>query len=171
MSESEAPAARSRISDAPLLQRAGPALRGGPLEQRLRLLCETLAELLADPDQIVQIEVACSGACPPALHGAVLRAALELVGNAVRHGFYQRLVGRLRVELASGAHGTRLIVADDGWGLGCRPGKGQGLPLLRAAVAPLGGTLALRGGDGVTAEVFLPCAVDEPRIGGRRVVH
>jgi two-component sensor histidine kinase len=128
----------------------------GSLERRLRSLGESLAELLADPDQVIRVEVACTGACPAALHGLVLSVTQELVGNAVKHGFCARLVGRISVDLAAGPRGTRLVIADDGWGLGRRPCDGQGLGIVRALIAPFAGTLALRSGDGVTAELFLP---------------
>ncbi len=130
----------------------------GGLDRRLRLLCETLAESLGDPDQVLRVAVACGGGCPAVLHGMVLRVALELVGNAISHGFHRRLVGCVQVDLATGSRGTTLVVADDGWGLGCRPGDGRGPRLVRRLVDPLGGTLTLRGRDGVTAEVFLPHA-------------
>ncbi len=136
----------------------------GTLEGRLRSLGEALAELLADPDQVIRVEVACTEACPVALHDVVLRATQELVGNAVKHGFYARLVGRIRVDLATGPGGIRLVIADDGWGLAYRPGDGQGLSLVRALIAPFQGTLTLRSGDGVTAEIVLPSAA----MGSRR---
>ena len=59
---------------------------------------------------------------------------------------------------------TKLVVADDGWGLGHRPGDGQGLRFVRALIAPFGGTLSLRAGPGVTAELWLPAAGSGGRI-------
>lgn len=158
----------AQVSDALFgLTRAPGALAG-----RLRLLSESLAELLADPDQVVHVEVEgdAGDQVPAALHGAVLSAAQELVGNAVKHGFYARLVGRVRVELAADACGIRLVVADDGWGLCRRPDDGQGLDLVRALIAPLGGTLSLRSGrtGGLTAEVALPTPTTAARHGTAR---
>jgi two-component sensor histidine kinase len=132
----------------------------GSLAERLRQLSETLVELLADPDQVVQVEVICSGLCPAVLHGTLVRVANELIGNAVKHGFRERVVGHIRVEVVSNSSRSKLSVADDGWGLGCaRFGDGQGLRLVRAIIAPLGGVLTLQSGNdgsGSTAEVFLP---------------
>ena len=135
----------------------------GLLPLRLRGLGEAVIGLLGDPDQLLSLDVAVEGRCPPALEEVVLRVAHELLGNAVKHGMHARLVGRIAVTLASGPRGTRLVVADDGWGWGCEPGRGerqgQGLDLVRALIAPLGGTLVTlsgRRGGGFTAEVDLP---------------
>ena len=131
----------------------------GPLPARLRGLGEVVIGLLGDPDQMLGLEVAVEGQCPRVLEGVVLRVAHELLGNAVKHGMYMRLVGRIRMSLASGPRGTRLVVADDGWGSCQRPGRGQGLGLVRALIAPFGGTLDTLGGrdgGGFTAEVDLP---------------
>lgn len=125
---------------------------------------DVLPDLLADPDQAVRVEVACAGACPASLHDVVLRVAQELVGNAVKHGFYARLAGRIRLDLVSSPRETRLVAADDGWGLCRKPGDGQGLCLVRALIAPFGGTLALRAGNGVTAEVILRPAAPGGRV-------
>ncbi len=130
----------------------------GPFPVRLRSLGETVIGLLGDPDQMLSLDVAVEGRCPAVLEEVVLRVAHELLGNAVKHGMYMRLVGRIRVSLASGPRGTRLVVADDGWGSCQRPGHGQGLGLVRALIAPFGGTLDARSGrdGGFTAEVDLP---------------
>ena len=131
----------------------------GPFPARLRGLGETVIGLLGDPDQVLSLDVVVEGQCPAVLEEVVLRVAHELLGNAVKHGMYMRLVGRIRVSVASGPHGTRLVVADDGWGNCHRPGHGQGLGLVRALIAPFGGTLDTRSGrdiGGFTAEVDLP---------------
>ena len=91
------------------------------MEERLRSLGEALAGLYADPDQVIRVEVACTGSCQATLHDVILRSAHELVGNAVKHGFYARLVGSVRLELVSGPRGVQLVVSDNGWGLGHSP--------------------------------------------------
>lgn len=131
----------------------------GLLPVRLRRLGEAVIGLLGDPDQMLDLDVAVEGRCPAVLEEVVMRVAHELLGNAVKHGMHVRLVGRIRVDLASGPRGTRLVVADNGWGSCHRPGHGQGLGLIRALIAPFGGTLDTlsgRDGGGFTAEVDLP---------------
>ena len=48
------------------------------------------------------------------------------------------------------------MVADDGWEFCHRPGGGDGLAIVRALIAPFGGVLDIKSGDGATAEVLLP---------------
>ncbi|WP_043832586.1 ATP-binding protein [Muricoccus aerilatus] len=129
----------------------------GGMEDRLRSVCETTLELMADPDQVLRLEVTVEGECPPALRGTLLRAAHEMVGNAVKHGLHARLLGHVRVRLLSGAGVTRLVVEDDGWGYaGARDG-GEGLGLLRSLAELHEGTMALyRIQDGTRGEMELP---------------
>ena len=48
------------------------------------------------------------------------------------------------------------MVADDGWGFCHRLGSGDGLAIMRALIAPFGGVLDIKSGNGATAEVLLP---------------
>lgn len=137
--------------------------RPASMKEYLRLTVEMLAELLANPDQVVHVEVFCDGTCPAAVQAAVMCAVHELVSNAVKHGFYRRLVGYVRVDLAAFPQGTRLRVVDDGWGMPYPHNEGVGLRNVRASIAPFGGKLALRSADGVTAEIFLPNAASSNR--------
>lgn len=115
----------------------------GAMEDRLRSVAEATLELMADPDQIIRLEVVQEGDCPPALRQTVLRAAHEMVGNAVKHGLHARLLGHVRLRLTSDEGWTRLVVEDDGWGYaGARDG-GEGLGLLRALAAQHEGTTTL----------------------------
>jgi two-component sensor histidine kinase len=114
------------------------------MEDRLNSVCEATVELMSDPDQVLRLEVTVEGECPAALRMTVLRAAHEMVGNAVKHGLHARLLGHVRVRLASNAGATRLTVEDDGWGYaGARDG-GEGLDLLRSLAALHGGTATLQ---------------------------
>jgi len=127
------------------------------LEDRLRTVCETTLELMADPDQVLRLEVKVEGDCPMPLRATLLRAAHEMVGNAVKHGLHARLLGHVRVRLSSGEGCTRLLVEDDGWGYaGARDG-GEGLGLLRALAGLHDGSMVLfRIQDGTRAAMELP---------------
>ncbi|MBI0534737.1 sensor histidine kinase [Roseomonas sp. KE2513] len=129
----------------------------GGMEDRLRSVCETTIELMADPDQVLRLDMTVEGECPPALRRTLLRAAHEMVGNAVKHGLHARLLGHVRVRLSSAAGATRLLVEDDGWGYaGARDG-GEGLGLLRSLAGLHEGKMALyRIQDGTRAEMELP---------------
>jgi two-component sensor histidine kinase len=115
----------------------------GPLEQRLHAVCESTVHLIGDGAQVIGLDAAVEGACPPALIPTVLRAAHEMVVNAVKHGLHARLLGQVTVRLVSRASGTVLTVEDNGWGYvpaGC---EGEGLGLLRALAELHGGTATL----------------------------
>jgi two-component sensor histidine kinase len=151
----------AQISDALFGLTRTPA----PFADRLVLLSKSLVDLLADPDQVIRTEVTCQEACehdcPADLHEIILRVTQELVSNAVKHGFQDRVVGRLRIQVARTWRGIRLTVADDGWGFGHRPCPpdargGQGLGLIRSLLEPVDGVLAIRTDDGLTAEVLFP---------------
>lgn len=136
----------------------------GSLERRLHLLAESLAELLADPDQVVRVKVTCSGACPTAPLQVILHVAHILVSDAIKHGFILRLLGHIRVDLHSSSHEVTLVVADDGWCLRGRPGDDEALRLVRALIAPLGGTLGIEAGDGVSTTVVLTVVLPIPGV-------
>ena len=72
----------------------------GALADRLTQLSQSLVDLLADPDQVIRTEVACEDDCPSDLHDIILRVTQELVSNAVKHGFQDRVIGRLRIQVA-----------------------------------------------------------------------
>ncbi|MBP0494015.1 hypothetical protein [Roseomonas indoligenes] len=129
----------------------------GGMEDRLRSVCEATLELMGDPDQILRLAVTVEGDCPVPLRPTALRAAHEMVGNAVKHGMHARLVGHIQVCLSSAEGWTRLVVEDDGWGYcGARDG-GEGLDLLRALAGLHEGTTTLeRIQDGTRATMDLP---------------
>jgi two-component sensor histidine kinase len=127
----------------------------GDFGHRLRCMIETQAEMLADADQIVRTELHFAGACPAQHRHVVLCVAQELTANAIRHGFYARMIGRIHVELVSTLAETRLTVSDDGWGMGTQAVEGGGLDRIRTLIAPFAGILRLRSSGGVTADVWL----------------
>lgn len=100
----------------------------------LRAGCLAAIAAAGRDDLAVTLTVALEDDCPEPLRPAVLRAAAELVGNAVMHGFYQRLAGRIDVRFARRPdRAFGLDVCDDGWGFD--PGaivEGRGFGLLRA---------------------------------------
>ncbi|GAC1344920.1 MAG: hypothetical protein NVSMB18_23570 [Acetobacteraceae bacterium] len=116
----------------------------GPFEERLRLLADSVIELFADPDQVVRFGLVLEGECPAGLHDLVLRVAHELIGNAVKHGMYARVAGRVDVLLRSGAAGTELLVTDDGWGWSEQAPAGQGLRVAQLIADERGGLVSLR---------------------------
>jgi two-component sensor histidine kinase len=129
----------------------------GPFVERLGSLCENVVALLGGPDQDIRVGVFVAGRCPPALHETVLRVAHELVGNAVKHGMYARIAGRIEVRLESDDCKVRLVVTDDGWGWVGQPAAGEGLSLARLIAVRAHGTMTLsRRGDRTMAMLALP---------------
>ena len=126
------------------------------MAERLRQLSGAMVEMMRDPDQVIRIGVTVRGSCPEDLRNTVLRAAHELIGNAVKHGMKGRPSGRIAVRLVTGAHGTTLTVLDNGWGFTGVPRSGEGIALARALAARHGGSLSLVGEDGTVATLELP---------------
>ncbi len=76
----------------------------------------------------------------------------ELFQNALEHGG-----AAVRIELSQRGAEAVLAIADDGDGIAGDAEDGTGLSIVRALVRDeLGGTLELRGGDGLRAEVVFP---------------
>ncbi|MGI4944455.1 MAG: hypothetical protein ACRYHQ_28500 [Janthinobacterium lividum] len=128
-----------------------------PLAERLNSLCDGLVGMLGDPAQHLTVEVDIGSGMPSSLDALILRATHELVGNAVKHGMHMRLIGRIQVSLTSGADGTMLIVADDGWGCIAHFQPGEGLQLVNLLAQPFGGQVTLqRRGDTTLATLKVP---------------
>jgi serine/threonine-protein kinase RsbW/stage II sporulation protein AB (anti-sigma F factor) len=78
-------------------------------------------------------ELASRAGAPRALLDGVRIAVSEAVSNAVVHGYRGRVPGPVTVVAEAQDSSLRVIVRDDGWGLGPRtdsPGAGLGLPLI-----------------------------------------
>lgn len=132
-----------------------------PMEDRLRSLCKGTIELLGDPDQVIRLDLAVGGECPTHLRETVLRGANEMMGNAIKHGLHERMLGRLTVRLVTSTRETRLSVEDDGWGFCAIRQEGEGLGLTQALAEQHGGTSSIRRiGDGTRAEMVLPNRAD-----------
>lgn len=132
-----------------------------PMEERLNALCKGTIELLGDPDQIIRLDLAVAGDCPAHLRETVLRGANEMLGNAIKHGLHERMLGRIIVRLVTGTRETRLTVEDDGWGYCAAREAGEGLGLTQALAEQHGGSSSIRRiGDGTRAEMLLPNRAD-----------
>lgn len=128
-----------------------------PMEERMRSLGKATIELLGNPDQIIRLELSIEGDCPEHLRETVLRGASEMIGNAVKHGMTDRMLGRIRVRLDSGSRMTTLHVEDDGWGFVTIQDSGEGLGLTQALAEQHGGRSSVRRtGDWTRAEMMLP---------------
>ncbi|MCK8783792.1 hypothetical protein M0638_05270 [Roseomonas sp. NAR14] len=135
----------------------GLTRRPATMAERLRQLGESVIALLGDMEQMLHLDVATQGHCPPPLRGTVVRIAHELLGNTVKHGMHMRLLGHIEVRLASEASRTVLTVRDDGWGFVGTVQDGEGLSLARQLAAAHGGNVRLRRAEPFTeAEVILP---------------
>ncbi|MGI4943938.1 MAG: ATP-binding protein [Janthinobacterium lividum] len=127
------------------------------LEERLRSLCRGIVDLLSDPTQDIVVEVDVHSGVPLWLDATILRAAHELVGNAVKHGMIARSTGQIRVVVTADADGTVLVVADNGWGFAEPFTPGDGLQVAVALAKPFGGKVTLRrGGDFTVATLQVP---------------
>lgn len=148
-------AATAALADALFGFTAAPA----PMRERLMAIGRHLLAAQGDERQQIRLEVTIEGEVPPELQQPVLRVALEMIGNAVKHGLHARLVGRIEVALAATAAAATLSVRDDGWGLPDRTAPGEGLALMREIASARGGTVALHRQQGVTeARLTLPAA-------------
>lgn len=147
-----------RISLSAAISNALFGLTGAPgsMLERLRQLAGSIVDLMRESDQIIRVGVSVRGCCPAALREAVVRAANELIGNAVKHGMKDRPSGRIVVRLVSDGHRTVLSVTDNGWGFSGAPHSGEGLALARSFAERHGGTLELDGTDGTQAVMTLP---------------
>lgn len=132
-----------------------------PMEDRLDSLCKGTIELLGDPDQIIRLDLAVAGECPAHLRETVLRGANEMLGNAIKHGLHERMLGRITIRLVTSTRETRLTVEDDGWGYCAAREAGEGLGLTQALAEQHGGSSSIRRvGDGTRAEMVLPNRAD-----------
>jgi signal transduction histidine kinase len=95
----------------------------------------------------------------------LLRIGLEALANALKHADPTRV----EIDLAFAPDGTRLVVRDDGRGLGHGaddvPGHHFGLQGIRERVAKLGGVLQIdsRPGQGTTLAVTVPVLLESVR--------
>jgi two-component sensor histidine kinase len=127
----------------------------GSMADRLRQLGGGIVDMMRGADQVIRIGVSVRGTCPAGLREAVIRAANELIGNAVKHGMRNRSVGRISVRLVTGSGMTVLTVTDDGWGFSGEPRLGEGLFLAQGFAERHGGFLRLESAGGTVATMEL----------------
>jgi two-component sensor histidine kinase len=136
----------------------GLARMPAPLDERLRALGEAMVQLLAKPEQVIQLSVHCEGACPDHLADAVLRIAHEMISNAIKHGMEAVQTGAIMVTLTSPPGGpTTLVVRDDGWGPVLDHPIGEGHAIMSDLAEALHGQIALsRRGPWTEASATFP---------------
>lgn len=130
----------------------------GTLHDRLLALSGGLVDLLAEDGASIRVSVTVRCSLPSEYDDLIVRLAHELVGNAVKHGMYQRLAGTIDLDVHEEGGRPVLAVIDDGWG--CLPTaqtKGEGLSIVTLLLRPVGGTCSLRHEGGRTiAMVEMP---------------
>ncbi|RVT98675.1 ATP-binding protein [Rhodovarius crocodyli] len=132
------------------------------MHERMNSICAGTIELLGDPDQVIHLDLKLDGECPAHLRETLLRGTSEMLGNAIKHGLHERMVGRITVRLIVGISETRLTVEDDGWGFCAACEEGDGLGLTQALAEQHGGTSSVqRIRYGTRAEMVLPNRRDE----------
>lgn len=114
--------------------RSGRPASSAGFEEQLRSACLERLARIDRADLCVLLNIVVDGPCPDSLRASVLRAAAEMTGNAVLHGFYQRRQGQIDVWfIAHGISELRLEVSDNGWGFDLATVlDGRGFRLLRS---------------------------------------
>lgn len=143
------------ISDALFGFRQSPE----PLQARLKSLAQSVIALHADRTQHIELDIAVSGdgRISGNRNDTILRIAHELVMNAVKHGMYMRLVGRItvRLDIWDGG-GVLLAIGNDGWWMPALPRHGDGLEIVEELVAAESGNMRIAIRPQSLVEVRLP---------------
>ncbi len=137
----------------------GLARHPGGLRERLLDLSNGLISLLGEDAASIRVVVSVQcGACTTS-DDLLVRVAHELVGNAIKHGMHQRLLGEVRITVQAEPGQIVLTVTDDGWGFDRGSVSGEGLSLVDALLHPVGGTQQLRRtGQLTVARICIPTA-------------
>ncbi|MEV7005982.1 sensor histidine kinase [Streptosporangium sp. NPDC051022] len=146
--------ARENLAEARALVTAlGPApLAGSTLQEALERMTGRFGEELGVA-AVFEVRGEC-GPTPTKVEVVLLRTAQEALANVRKHARASAVT--VTMEYASAA--LRLVVRDDGVGLGPSDGEGYGLRGMRARVEQVGGALSLstpRGG-GTAVEIVVP---------------
>lgn len=136
----------------------GPRECPGPLPVRLKSLSQGIIALHADSTQHIEIDVTVtgSGKLSCAREDAVLRIVHELVLNAVKHGMYMRLIGRISIQLTITDGGAMLVVENDGWWMTEVPRHGSGLQIVEDLAVAERGDMRIKIRPQTAIEVRLP---------------
>lgn len=143
------------ISDALFGLRQSP----GPLPARLKSLSQSVVALHDDGIQHIDLDFAISGGgkLSRRREDAILRITHELVMNAVRHGMYNRIIGRISVRLDVTDDGrTLLSIGNDGWTMAALPHHGGGLQIVEELANTEGGSVRIKIRPQTLFEASLP---------------
>jgi two-component system, NarL family, sensor kinase len=147
-------------------------LRSPPPDRGLASALHELGDSFAAPGLAVSVQVAgVQTTLPATAEAAAYRITAEALANAARHSGASSVA--VRVRQRNGA--LKITVADNG--RGCPPdppGQGLGIPSMRERARGLGGTFAIRAGDGgrgTCVEATLPlgsagAGADQPALVG-----
>jgi two-component sensor histidine kinase len=129
-----------------------------PFPARLKRLSESLIAAHSDAAQMIHLELIIEEdtLLSRRREDAVLRIVHELVANALQHGTYMRLIGRIQIRLGHEADGTMcLSVANDGWHMDPSAVPGEGFRIVRALAAGEGGDVQVKVRPRTSIEVRL----------------
>jgi two-component sensor histidine kinase len=133
----------------------------GSLRDRLLAVSDGLVDLLGEDAATIRVAISVKCRASAAHDDLLVRVAHELIGNAIKHGMHQRLLGRIRIEAQEEDGQIVLTVTDDGWGLDKDPTSGEGLSIVDALLGPVKGTFQLRrAGQLTVARITIPCDAD-----------
>ena len=130
----------------------------GNLADRLWSVAQASLQLLGD--SFAEIDIVVNVQCAPCAEreDLLVRVAHELIGNAIKHGMHQRLLGTITITVQDMPNSLVLTVADNGWGCATpTENTGEGLSIVNALLRRAGGTFNLRRTlDRTIASVTLP---------------
>ncbi|KAB7648800.1 signal transduction histidine kinase [Polymorphobacter fuscus] len=97
---------------------------------------------------------------------AVEATLREAVTNIIRHARAQSVAVDIRVAISQGRPALFVDLKDDGCGLSANHAEGRGLFNMRRRIAEIGGSFAMRTGDGTQITLRVPLDLHSPKQGG-----
>lgn len=121
-------------------------------------LCGMLEETNDAARSTVELTVQAEPVCVPPDHAIPLALLItEAVSNAFKHAFPAGGDGRIEVRLEHEGEQVRLVVADNGAGLGAgEEVAGMGVTLMRMLAKQVGGSLSMTEASGTRLELIYP---------------